>query len=92
MLIDRVVLEIVPLSLMISVKDGRPTILGIFEIGQALKPSSIQGSHWPTSRCRHGDGGHVDVMVQLFWEWGRKLVTRSLDSLCKIVWYRLKGV
>ena len=45
---------------MILGKDGRLTILGIFEIGQALKPSSLQGSHWPTSRCCHGDGGHGD--------------------------------
>lgn len=67
---------------MISVKDGRPTILGIFEIGQALKPSSIQGSHWPTSRCRHGDSGHVDVMVR----WNvRDKVTGSLATLSKIV-------
>ena len=53
---------------MILVKDGRPTILGVFKIGQILKPSPLQGGHWPTSRRKHGDGGHADVMVRLLRE------------------------
>ena len=60
-MIDGIVLELVPSFFsMILGKDDRPTILGIFETGQALKSSSLQGSHWPTSRCCHGDGGHGD--------------------------------